>query len=43
MQAFTGVARNFDWREPKMKKHCDVILVTSIGWRNGDDVTKMTS
>jgi len=26
-----------------MEKFCDVILVTSFGWRNGDDVTKLTS
>jgi len=26
-----------------MEKFCDVILVTSCGWRNGYDVTKITS
>jgi len=27
----TGVARNFDWEGPKLKKNCDVILMTFFG------------
>jgi len=34
----TGVARNFDWEESKMK-----YLVTLVWRRNNDDVTEMTS
>jgi len=34
----TGVARNFDWEGPKMKKICDVNLVTFFG-----DVVAITS
>jgi len=39
MVPITGVARNFDWgKGRKMEKFCDVFW-----WRNGHDVTKMTS
>jgi len=34
----TGVVRNLDWRRGKMKKICDVILVTFFG-----DIMTMTS
>jgi len=27
----TDVARNFDWRGPKIEKFCDVILMTFFG------------
>jgi len=43
LQNNTSVARNFEWEGPKIEKFCDAILVTSFDWRNGDDVTKMTS
>jgi len=35
---YTGVARNFDWEGPKLKKNYDVILVTFFA-----DVMVMTS
>jgi len=31
LDMFTGVARNFGWKGPKMEKFCDVILVTFFG------------
>jgi len=34
----TGVARNFEWKGPKMEKFCDVILMTFFG-----DVISMAS
>jgi len=34
---YTGVARNFDWKGPKMEKSCDVSFVTFFG-----DVIMMT-
>jgi len=34
----TGMAGNFEWREPKMEKFCDAILIMFYG-----DVIAMTS
>jgi len=40
--ATTGVARNFDYGGPKMEKFCD-IGGDVFRWRNGDNITEMTS
>jgi len=39
----TGAARNFDWKGPKLKKFLWRYFGDVFQWRNGNDVTEMTS
>jgi len=43
MDSGIGVARNFDWEGPKLEKILWRYFGDIFRWRNGDNVTEMTS